>query len=116
MFTGLADPDLEGRMPSEVDPMNMVHFFEYEFLLGSTYNPDWRKIVENGVSVGVLAGKRSGDAFYVKAAREQATVLGCRLAFVAGHHAGFEVEPEAFREGLVGMIEQLELEKHGEGK
>ena len=83
---------------------NGTRLFQFEFLIASTYNPDWRRIVASGVSIGVLAGRRSGDAFYARSTIEQAKVLGCERPLVAGHHAGFEVEPEAFKEGLEEMI------------
>jgi hypothetical protein len=70
------------------------------------YNTDLRKIVRNQVSVGVLARKRSEDAFYARSTLEQAEILGCPRLVVPGHHAGFEAE---FAPALQEMIETLEF-------
>ncbi|RDW57092.1 hypothetical protein BP6252_13838 [Coleophoma cylindrospora] len=105
-FPGYDDPGLE--KPESPPTENLVNFFENEFLIGSIYNPDWRRVVGNGVSVGVLAGKRSGDSFFARSTVEQAEILGCLRMIVPGHHAGFEVEAEEFAPALTDMINRLE--------
>jgi pimeloyl-ACP methyl ester carboxylesterase len=106
IFQGYDDPGL-GK-PVQAPMENLINFLENEFLIGSIYNPDWRKIVRNKVSIGILLGKRSGDAFYARAASEQAEILGCTRMVVPGHHAGFEVEAEEFAPALKEMIGKLE--------
>jgi len=105
-FQGFGDPGL--AMPGPTPPENLRNFFENEFLLATLYNPDWRKILRNGVSIGVLAGERSGNAFYALTTIEQSDILGCPRGIVPGHHLGFEVEAEAFAPKLVEFIELLE--------
>jgi pimeloyl-ACP methyl ester carboxylesterase len=109
IFVGFDAPDLAAPLPPA--PENTKNFFEKEFLIGSTYNPDWRKIVRNGVSVGVLAGERSKDAFYARTTIEQADLLGCLRWVVPGHHAAHEVETKYFAPKLVGFIEALEKKR-----
>lgn len=109
---GLTDPGL--KMSSPAPPENSKNFFDNEFLIGSTYNPDWRKIVKNKISVGVLAGERSCDAFYARATVEQADVLGCMRTVVPGHHIGFKVEAELFAPKLIEFIELLEKKRSAE--
>jgi pimeloyl-ACP methyl ester carboxylesterase len=92
-------------------PENAINFLENELLLATTWNPDWRKIVRNGVSVSVMAGKRSVDAIYVRTTVEQQEVLGCERMVVPGHHGGFEVESEAFMPALLEMIDILEKKR-----
>lgn len=110
-FKGFNDPGL--AQPTPAPPENMVNFLENDFVIGSMYNPDWRKIVRNNVSVGVLAGKRSEDAFYARATLEQEAILGCQRMVVPGHHAGFDVEAEEFAPALREMIERLERGRKG---
>jgi pimeloyl-ACP methyl ester carboxylesterase len=109
VFEGVVVPGLE--MPSQPPPENWQNFFENEFLLGSSYNPDWRKIIRNNVSLGVLAGKRSGDALPAASTIEQAAILGCPRAVVPGSHFGFEVEPDAFAPKLLEFVELLEANR-----
>ena len=106
IFKGYNDPDIP--KPTPAPSQNLVNFIENDFLIGSTYNPDWRKIIRGRVSVGVLAGKRSEDAFYARATIEQAEILGCPRMIVPGRHAGFEVEAAEFAPALKEMIEKLE--------
>ncbi|KAF4633147.1 hypothetical protein G7Y89_g4967 [Cudoniella acicularis] len=96
--------------PASPPVENLMKFFENEFLIASTYNPDWRKIVRNGVNVVVLAGEKSEeeDSWLAKGTVEQQQVLGCERWVVPGHHAGFEVEAEKFALALKEVIERLE--------
>jgi hypothetical protein len=47
------------------------------------------------------------EAFYARAAAEQARVLGCECVVVPGHHQGFECEAEEFAPVLLEMLEGL---------
>ena len=112
VFKGYNDPDIP--KPTPAPPQNGINFFENDYLIGSMYNPDLRKIVRNKVSVGVLAGKRSEDAFYARSTVEQAEILGCPRMVVPGHHAGFEVEAAEFAPALQEMVAKLEGARKGD--
>jgi len=75
----------------------------------------WRKVISSGVTVGIMAGERSGDAFYVKGTIEQARILGCERIVSKGHHLAHEVEPEDFMVGFLEMIRRLKAKKKKEG-
>ena len=92
---------------------NEKNFWENEFLVISMYTPDLRRLVENGTSVGVMAGRRSRDAWYARTTVEQEKVLNCERMVVPGHHQGFEVETEAFTPCLLEMIGVLEKRREG---
>jgi len=93
------------------EPENPINFWENEFLPVSFYTPDLRRIVENGTSVGLMAGVRSRDAMYVRTTIEQEKILGCLRMMVPGHHQGFEVETEAFAPAFTEMIDILERKR-----
>jgi pimeloyl-ACP methyl ester carboxylesterase len=95
-------------LTTAAEPENGINFWENEFLVALSYCPDLRRIVENGTSVGVVAGKRSGDAWYSRTTIEQEKILGCLRMVVPGHHQGFEVETEVFAPALVDMLDKLE--------
>jgi hypothetical protein len=61
IFKRYNDPDIPKL--ALAPPQILINFIENDFLIGSIYNLDWRKIIHNPVSIGVLAGKRSEDAF-----------------------------------------------------
>lgn len=75
--------------------------------------PDLRRIVENGVSVGLVTGLRSRDVWYTPATFEQEKIPGCLLMDVPGYHQGCESEMEAFVPSLIQMLAMLELKKQG---
>lgn len=104
----------EGVPPSSPSPPeDVVNFWTYEFPAVSFPNPDLRRIVDNGTSVGLMTGKRSRDAYYARATYEQEKILGCPRMDVPGHHQGFESELDAFLPSLLQMLEVLEQRKHG---
>jgi len=98
-----------------MSPDTAINFLENEFLIATTWNQNWREILRSKVSVGVIARKKSSEAFYARAAREQADVLGCECMVVPGHHAGFNTEAEEFAPSLGEMIGRLER-KRGEAE
>jgi pimeloyl-ACP methyl ester carboxylesterase len=90
------------------EPENPENFWEHEYLVALHYSPDLRKVVENGTSVGVMAGERSRDAFYSRTTVEHEKILGCLRMVVPGHHQGFEVESAVFEPALIKMLDTLE--------
>ncbi|KAJ2976353.1 hypothetical protein NQ176_g5001 [Zarea fungicola] len=106
LFKGYDDPSIPQAPPPSLH--NIAHFFEYEFLIASVYAPDWRRIRKNNVSIAVLQGKRSGDAYYARSTVEQADILGCLRVEVPGHHTGFVVEAVDFAVALEQVIAKLE--------
>ena len=108
---GYDDEGIPKTVPPE--PVNPKNFWENEFSVLVGYLPNLWRIRENGTRVGVMRGVRCKEAFFARAAVEQANVLGCPLAVVPGHHQGFEVETEAFVPCLLEMLETLKGEKKG---
>ncbi|KAL4863699.1 Alpha/Beta hydrolase protein [Aspergillus spectabilis] len=91
--------------PSADDTKN---FWENEFMQFTIYCPDLRKIVKNGVAIGVAAGVKSADAFYARTTVPQSEILGCPRFMVPGHHNGYEAEPAAFAAELIKAMQVLE--------
>lgn len=109
MFIGYDD---QGVPPTtRGDPRNEPSFWEYEFCSASMYTPDLRKLLKNGISVAVLAGERSKDAWFSVGTQEQADILGCERVVVSGHHQGFEAEAELFLPPFLALLERMEAEK-----
>jgi len=105
-------------VPPTVSPAagNVRNFWENEIpVLAGGYVPNLWRIRENKTSVGVMRGVRCKDAFFARAADEQARVLGCPFALVPGHHQGFEVETEAFLPCFLDMVAALEERKKVSG-
>jgi pimeloyl-ACP methyl ester carboxylesterase len=110
------DEDTPGIAPGvaprlKPETKNTQNFWENEFYVATTFHPNMEKIKRNGVSVGLMRGERSGDAFYARTTYEQAKVLGCERWDVPGHHTGFESETEAFLPHLVRMLDVLKEKK-----
>ncbi|KAG4441964.1 hypothetical protein IFR05_002583 [Cadophora sp. M221] len=108
-FAVMNDPDLPQFPPPE--ECNPVNFFENEFLVGTFWNTDFERIREQGTSVGVMTGERSGVEFFARTTFEQERVLGCLREMVPGHHQGFEAESEMFLPAFLGMLERLEMRR-----
>lgn len=103
-FIGLDD---ESVPPTAApDPRNPKNQWENE-MLPAFYYPDLRKLVNNKISVGVMVGARSKDAWYARATIEQQKVMGCLHSVVPGHHQGFESEPDAFLPAMLEMMSKL---------
>jgi len=99
------------------EPENGDNFWRNEFLQFTIYMPDWRRIVENGVSIAVAAGSKSGDAFYARTTLKQMEILGCERFSLPGHHTAFDTEPEVFATELVEAFGEMERRKREqEGK
>ncbi|KAH6723443.1 Alpha/Beta hydrolase protein [Leptodontidium sp. MPI-SDFR-AT-0119] len=109
-FAVMSDPSLPQFPPPE--ETNPVNFFENEFLVGTFWNTDFERIKEQGTSVGIMTGERSGEEFFARTTYEQERVLGCLRETVPGHHQGFEAESEAFLPALLGMLERLEMRRN----
>jgi pimeloyl-ACP methyl ester carboxylesterase len=86
---------------------NVINQLEHESWMGS-YCPDLVKIVDNGTSVAVGFGTKSGDAFYKRAALEQAKRLQCEKVEFPGHHQGFETQPTEFALVLLALLKRME--------
>lgn len=105
-FVGYDD---EGVPPTHApEPHNPINFWQNEFFPATFYTPDLRKIVRNGTSVAVIAGKRSRDAWYARTTIEQADILGCARIVAPGHHQGFEVEPREFYPVFLKLLKDLD--------
>jgi pimeloyl-ACP methyl ester carboxylesterase len=111
MFRGIPLEGAKETVPPE--PENFVNFWENEFMVLTFFTPDLRRLVEERVSVGVMAGKESRDAWYVQTTVEQAKILGCPRFEVPGNHHVFEIEVEKFVPHLLKMIETLEERRKG---
>ena len=103
---GYDDKGIPATVPPEAE--NRRNFWENEFpsLLG--YTPNLWRIKANKTSVGVMRAVRCKEAFYARAAEEQAKILDCPIFVVPGHHGGFEVETDAFVPRFLEMLDLLE--------
>lgn len=105
-FKGFDDPTVPTNEPPP--PENGANFFDNEFYGASFYVPDMRRIIANKVSIGLMTGARSEDAFYALTTYEQEKILGCLRMTVPGNHQGYESELEAFLPSMVEMLAELE--------
>lgn len=78
------------------NPENMDNFWANEFMQLTIYLPDLRKVLDNKVSISVVAGEKSRDAFYARTTIPQSEILGCPWYVLPGNHSGYELEPDAF--------------------
>jgi hypothetical protein len=78
------------------------------------YCPDLTKVVQNKVSVAVMAGEKSKDAFYARTTVGQAKFMQCPRIVAPGNHFGFDFEAEAFALVLIETLDMLEKKKHQE--
>lgn len=83
---------------------DMSFFFSKEYLAITLFKPDLAGIRAAGVPVAVLAGDKSKDAYYVRAARKVAEALGCPMQTVPGNHLGFLFEPGPFAAAIRGVL------------
>jgi pimeloyl-ACP methyl ester carboxylesterase len=107
-FVGYTD---EGVPPTvSPEPHNPINFWENEFLPATFYTPDLRKLGPDGhdLSVAVIAGARSRDAWYARTTIEQQKIIGCLRIVAPGHHQGFEVEVEEFTPVFVKLLKDLD--------
>jgi len=108
-FVGMDDPGLPRSY--QPPPANWAQFLEFEFLVASTYVPNLWRLRRSGVSVGVLRGERSKDAFYARAAAAQQEILECPLAVVPGNHTAYDNETDRFAPALVDFLRLLDERK-----
>jgi len=83
---------------------DMSFFFSREYLPITLFRPDLAAIRAAGVPTVVLAGERSGDAYYVRSARKVAEALGCPMRTVPGNHLAYLIEPAAFAGALRAVL------------
>ena len=93
---------------SDCEPEDWAMFWHFEFLVFTIFGPDLRKIKDNGVSIAVAAGVKSGDAFYARSTFPQAEIIGCPRLMFPGNHGGFEMEPKEFAESLLDAFKLME--------
>ncbi|KAK1750043.1 Alpha/Beta hydrolase protein [Echria macrotheca] len=105
-LTGYDDEGIPKTVPPE--PENPRNFWDNEFPVLLGFTPNLWRLRENKTSIGVMRGVRCKDAFFARAATEQAKILGCPIFVVPGHHQGFEVETEAFLPHFLKMLQTLE--------
>jgi len=103
---GYSDPGIPKVAPQ--DPQNYRNFWNNEFPVQLGYTPNFWRLKENRTSIGVMRGVRCKDAFFARAATEQAKILGCPLFLMPGHHQGFEAETAEFLPRFLEMLESLE--------
>lgn len=108
-LVGYSDPDMP-KTGGQEEP-DVEFFWRYETLTASSYMPNLFRLRESGVSIGLMRGIRSGDAFYARSTYEQAKVLGCLRMDVPGHHQGFETQPDDFVPSIWDMLVQLEAKR-----
>ncbi|MCJ1250912.1 hypothetical protein MMC30_008140 [Trapelia coarctata] len=97
------------------EPENGDNFWKNEFLQFTIYMPDLRKIVDNGVSIAVAAGRKSGEAFYARTTVKQMKILRCERFLLPGHHSAFDTDPEVFAQELLKAFGGMERRRGGEG-
>lgn len=83
---------------------DMGFFFAKEYLGITLFKPDLGAIKAAQVPTIMLAGQKSGDAYYVRSTRKVAEALGCPLHTVPGNHLAFLIEPGPFAESLRGVL------------
>lgn len=93
------------------NPENMDNFWANEFMQFTIYCPDLRKIVDNRISISVIAGEKSRDAFYARTTFPQSEILGCPRYVLPGNHSGYELEPETFAPELLKAFNDMESRK-----
>jgi len=107
-LTGLAPPPQQaGAAPRPGglgQAKDMAFFFSKEYLNLTLFKPDLGAIKAAGMPAAVLAGERSGDAYYVRSARKVAEALGCPLQTVPGNHLAFLFEPGPFAAAIRGVL------------
>lgn len=109
-FTGYSDEGIPKTTPPE--PENPRNWFENELPMQISYTPNFHRLKENKISIGVMRGARCKDAFFSRSSSEQAKILDCPCAVVPGHHGGFEVETEEFIPHLLEMLDTLERRRN----
>jgi len=83
---------------------DMGFFFSKEYLNITLFTPDLAAIKASGVPVAVLAGEKSGNAYYVRATRKVAEELGRQVRVVPGNHLAFLFEPGPFAAAIRAIL------------
>ncbi len=83
---------------------DMTHFFSTEYLGITLFTPNLDAIKAAGIPVAVLAGEKSGDAYYVRATRKVAEGLGLPVQIVPGNHLAFLFEPVPFAAAIQAVL------------
>jgi len=95
------------------NPADLDNFFKFDFLVFGLWCPDFVKIRENGVSVGIGRGKASGEAPYAVVTEVQKERLGLEVpvAMFPGHHMAFEDQAGEFASVVRRELGRLEDER-----
>ena len=108
---GLLGSKMVGVPSDEVVPettvQNAPFFFEYEFTIFTIYTPNLVKLRENNVSMVVVAGEESKDAWYARTTIVQAEMIGCPRIMWPGAHTVYKIKPHVFVEALLDTLKEL---------
>jgi pimeloyl-ACP methyl ester carboxylesterase len=83
------------------------HFLARSYANISRYKPDLEKLKKNHVRIVMLAGRRSADAYYARAARVMAERLKCAYVEVSGNHMAYVLHPDVFAAELGEVLQRL---------
>lgn len=86
---------------------NAPFFFEYEYTIFMIYTPNIAKLRDNGVSMAVVAGEESKEAYYARTTTVQAEMLGCPKIMWPGAHTVYKIYPHEFVVALLDTLRQL---------
>ncbi|WP_431933550.1 alpha/beta fold hydrolase [Nonomuraea jabiensis] len=92
--------------PTDAMP-NSDFFMAREYLPISTYRPNFDAIRRSRIPVAAAAGHDSGNAYYARAARLHADLLGCEYVEFPGNHLAFIFDPRAFATALTDLLHKL---------
>lgn len=86
---------------------NGPYFFEYEYTIVTIYTPNLVKLRDNAVSMAVIAGEDSKDAYYARTTLVQAEILGCPRFVWPGAHTFYKLFPSDFVVALLDTMRKL---------
>lgn len=86
---------------------NAPFFFEYEYTVFTIYTPNMAKLRENAVSMAVIAGEESKEAYYARTTLVQAEMLGCPRFVWPGAHTFYKLFPSEFVVVLLDTMRKL---------
>ena len=98
---------------AETTLKNAPFFFEYEYYIFTIYTPNLALLQGNDLSMAVIAGEESKDAYYARTTAVQAEMLGCPRIMWPGAHTVYKIYPHDFVEALLDTLQQLGDKRHG---
>jgi pimeloyl-ACP methyl ester carboxylesterase len=90
----------DAEMPGDQTHETSDRFFAHEFRHINSFKPDLGRLRDTGMSITMLIGAESGNAYYVQTARYLAENLPCELRIVSGHHIGYVFKTPGFANAL----------------